>query len=88
MKYLIIILFKKSKIKYISNWKDAYNSQDFSSMQKEYNKMKKTMNELMPLENIINEYKTIENLQSLIKNNGKNFDLTPEALELANKLIK
>ena len=73
--------------KYISNWKDAYNSQDFSTMQKEYNKMVKTMKELMPLENTINEFRTIENLQTLIKNNGKNFELSQEAVELANKLI-
>lgn len=78
--------FEKMK-KNISNWKDAYNSQDFSSMQKEYNKMVKIMKELMPLENTINEFRTIENLQTLIKNNGKNFDLSEEALELANKLI-
>lgn len=74
--------------KYISNWKEAYNSQDFNLMQKEYKKMQKLMENLMPLENTINEFRTIENLQTLIKNNGKNFDLTPEALELANKLIK
>jgi len=73
--------------KYIENWKNAYNSKDFSKMQREYNKMAKIMNELMPLENTINEFRTLENLQTLIKNNGKNFDLTPEALELANKLI-
>lgn len=74
--------------KYISNWKNSYNSKDFSKMQKEYNKMVKIMDELMPLENIINEFRTIENLQELIKNNGKNFDLSEETLELANKLIK
>ena len=73
--------------KYISSWKESYNAQDFSSMQKEYNKMVKIMDSLMPLENTINEFKTIENLQTLIKNNGKNFDLTPEVLDLANKLI-
>jgi hypothetical protein len=45
------------------------------------------MDSLMPLENTISEFRTIQNLQTLIKNNNKNFDLTPEALELANKLI-
>lgn len=74
--------------KYISNWKKAYNSQDFNSMQKEYNKMEKIMKELMPLENTINEFRNIENLHTLIKNNGKNFDLSDEAIELSNKLIK
>ena len=82
----VLKVFQKME-KYIANWKNAYNSQDFSKMQREYNKMVKTMKELMPLENTINEYRTIENLQTLIKNNNKNFDLSDEALELANKLI-
>ena len=72
----------------MTNWKEGFNSQDFSLMQKEYNKMVKVMDSLMPLENTLSEFRTIENLQSLIKNNGKNFDLSPEELELANKLIQ
>lgn len=74
--------------KYISNWKEAYNLQDYNSMQKEYKKMEKIMSNLMPLEKTISEFRTIENLQTLIKNNGKNFNLSQEELELANKLIK
>lgn len=74
--------------KNISNWKSAFNNQDYNLMKKEYKEIKKIMETVMPLESIIDEYKTIQNLQELIKNNGKNFDLSQEEMELANKLIK
>ena len=56
-------------------------------MQKEYYKMNTVMKEIMPLEKTINEYRYIENMQKLIKNNNKSFDLTEEQIELANKLF-
>ncbi len=73
--------------KYISNWKEYFNAQNFSKMQSEYNKMVKIMDLLMPIENTISDFRTIENLQTLIKNNGKSFDLSEEEINLANKLI-
>ena len=38
------------------------------------------------MENTINSAKNIKNLHQLIKNNGKNFDLSDEELELAKLL--
>lgn len=73
--------------KYIENWKDNFKNKDFSGMQKEYYKMNTVMKEIMPLEKTINEYRYIENMQKLIKNNNKSFDLTEEQIELANKLF-
>lgn len=72
--------------KYINNWKDYYNNKDFEGMEKEYNKIKRELKNLVPLEQTINEARTIENLHNLIKNNGQNFNLTQEQLELAEKL--
>lgn len=73
--------------KYISNWKENFEAKDFSKMEKEYNNMKKIVDSIMPTEEILSEYNTIENLHNLIKNNGKNFDLSKDEIELANKLI-
>ena len=56
-------------------------------MEKEYRKMKDTMKEIMPLEKTINQVKQIENLHLLIKNKGKNFDLSKEEIELSKELI-
>lgn len=72
--------------KYINNWKNYYNNKDFNGMEKEYNKIEKEIKNLAPIEKIINNVRTIENLHTLIKNNGQDFNLTQEELELAQKL--
>ncbi len=69
--------------KYINNWKEYFNNKDFEGMQKEYNKIEKQINKLIPIEKIIKDVRTLENLHNLIKNNGKDFNLTKEQLELA-----
>ena len=73
--------------KYISNWNEYYNNRDFTNMEKQYNKMEKELEIVMPLENVITKARVIENLHNLIKNNGKNFNLSDEEIELANKLV-
>ena len=76
----------KNVEKYINNWKEYYSNKDFDGMQKEYYKLEKELKELVPIENTINNARYIENIHNLIKNNGKNFDLSSEELELAKKL--
>ena len=51
-------------------------------------KIKNYLEKVMPLENIIKESYTIENLHYLIKNNGQNFDITPEEKELVELLMQ
>lgn len=53
---------------------------------KEYKKIEKQLNNIAPIEKTINEAKTIMTLHNLIKNNGQNFNLSKEQLELAEKL--
>lgn len=72
--------------KYIDNWKEYFNNKNFEGMEKEYNKIENEINNLIPIEKTINEVRTIENLHNLIKNNGQDFNLTSEQLELAEKL--
>ena len=72
--------------KYIENWKNYFENKDFNGMEKEYKKIKTEMNYLAPIEKMINEARTIENLHMLIKNNGQDFNLTKEQMELAEKL--
>ena len=56
--------------------------------EKEYNKIKTELKELVPIENTINNAKYIENIHNLVKNNGIRFELSEEELDLAKKLIK
>ena len=72
--------------KYISNWKEYFNNKNFEGMEKEYKKIGKEITNLIPIEKTINDVRTIENLHRLIKNNGQDFNLTQEQLELAKKL--
>ena len=57
-------------------------------MEKEYNKIKSELKKLIPIENTINNARNVELLHNLIKNNGQNFNLTQEEIELANKLSR
>ena len=72
--------------KYINNWKNYFVEKNFEGMEKEYNKIQKQLKDIAPIEKTINNAKTIEIIHNLIKNNGQNFNLTQEQLELAEKL--
>lgn len=72
--------------RYIDNWKNYFKEKNFVGMQKEYNKIEKQLKIIAPIEETINNVKTIEILHNLIKNNGKDFNLSQEQLELAQKL--
>ena len=73
-------------IKYIKNWKNYFENKNFNGIEKEYIKINKQINNLAPIEKMINEARTIQNLHNLIKNNGQDFNLTQEQIELAKKL--
>jgi len=71
---------------YCKTWNIHYQNQDFSKMEYSYKQMEKYLESVMPMENTINEAKRIENLHNLIKNNGKDFNITDSHLELSEKL--
>ena len=72
--------------KYEDNWKEYFEKKDFEGMEREYDKIKEKLKELLPLENTLKEARTIENLHLLIKNNGQDFNLTEEQSKLASML--
>lgn len=71
---------------YMNNWKEYYNKKDFNNMDSEYKLIQKQMKELIPIENTIKSARKIETIHNIIKNNGKNFDLSVDELELVDKL--
>ncbi len=73
--------------KYSNNWKEYFNSHDFTGMQREYEKIKDKLKILIPMESTLKQARVIENLHTLIKNNGQDFNLTQEQKQLANLLI-
>ena len=70
----------------MNNWKNYFDNKDFEGMEREYRKIKSISKNLVPMEKTIGDVRTIENLHKLIKNNGQDFNLTQEQLELAEKL--
>ena len=77
---------KNSLVNNIEGWKEGFKNKDFTKMEKDYINIKKEINNIAPLVDMINQAQTIENLHELIKNNGQNFNLTQEQIELASKL--
>lgn len=73
--------------KYNKSWRDSFDNQDLEGMEKNMKKIKNTLEKILPLENLISEARQIENLHELVKNNGGNFDLSEEQIELANILV-
>lgn len=69
--------------KFTKSWNTAYGIQDFEKMETAYKNIKNNLDKIIPLENIINNARTIENIHNLIKNNGNNFNLTKEEIQLA-----
>ena len=53
-------------------------------MTREYNKIEKQLNNIIPLENILKEIRKVEAFHNFIKNNGHNFEIT----EVEEQLIK
>ena len=70
----------------IKEWKNAYTNKEFDIMEIEMNNIKEYLDKIMPLENLLKEARTIENIHSLIKNNNKNFEINELELEAANAL--
>ena len=72
--------------RYVNNWNEYFDNKDFEGMTKEYNKIKKQLDNIIPVENILKETRKVEVLHNLIKNNGQNFDISNLEKELAEKL--
>lgn len=74
--------------RYADNWNIYYEKQDFKEMDKEYKKIIKELDNIIPLENTLKQARQIENIHLLIKNNGQNFNLSKEQIELSKKLVQ
>lgn len=71
---------------YTELWREGFENQDLNQMEEYIDKIQSKLKEIMPIENLISEARQIENIHELIKNNGGDFNLSEEELELANIL--
>lgn len=71
--------------KYINNWENYYAEKNINGLTKEFNKIEKQMKNIIPLENIVNNVKKIQNINELIKNTD-DFNFDNIYLDLAEKI--
>lgn len=71
---------------YTKNWQESFENENLKDMEKYIKKIKSTLEKVLPIEKLITEARKIENMHELIKNNGGNFNLDDDELELANIL--
>ncbi len=72
---------------YIQTWNKALKEENFSKMEQSYVKLKKELENLIPLENTLKKARELENLHLLIKNKGNDLSLSEEEIGLAKKLV-
>ena len=71
---------------YCNKWQENYEKEDFSSMESNFKNIEKYLEKITPFENTIKQARKIENIHNLIKNNGKNFNISENEKILAEKL--
>lgn len=74
--------------KYIDKWYKYYEEQSFNNMEYQYNKIQEYIEDVIPLEEVLKKARIVENLHELIKNNGRDFNITEEEKDIAELLAQ
>lgn len=72
---------------YIEKWNNYYIEQDLTNMKKTHTRIQKELEKIIPIEDVLTRVEQLENMHELVVNNGGNFNLSEEELELANMLV-
>lgn len=72
---------------YIEKWTNYYKEQDLTNMKKIHTRMTNELEKVLPIQSTLEKVEEINNLHELIINNGGDFNLTEEELELAEILV-
>lgn len=78
--------YLKQAEKYASKWQEAYDAQDLEAMKNAFDKLEEYIEETVPLEETMNVYNEIKTMQELLENNGGNFNLSENEMELVEAL--
>ena len=78
--------YLKQTEKYADKWIEAYEARDVKEMNKAFDKLEECIEKTAPLEETIKIYNEIKTFHELIENNGGNFDLGQNELELIEAL--
>lgn len=72
---------------YIEKWTNYYKEQDLTNMKKIHTRMTNELEKVLPIQSTLEKVEEINNLHELIVNNGGDFNLTEEELELSAMLV-
>lgn len=72
---------------YIEKWNNYYKEQDLTNMKKTYTRMKNELEKIVPIQDVLDKIEKLGNLHELIVNNGGDFNLTEEEIELSTMLV-
>lgn len=72
---------------YIEKWTNYYKEQDLTNMKKIHTRMTNELEKVLPIQSTLEKVEEINNLHELIINNGGDFNLTEEELELSAMLV-
>lgn len=72
---------------YIEKWNNYYKEQDLTNMKKTYTRMKNEIEKVVPIQDVLDKFEKLGNLHELIVNNGGDFNLTEEEIELSTMLV-
>lgn len=72
---------------YIEKWNNYYQKQDLTNMKKIHTRIQKELEKIIPIEDVLTRVEQLENMHELIVNNGGDFNLSEEELELSEMLV-
>lgn len=72
---------------YIEKWNNYYKEKDLTNMKKIHTRIQNELEKVIPIEDVLTRVEQLENMHELIVNNGGDFNLTEEELELSTMLV-
>lgn len=72
---------------YIEKWTNYYKEQDLTNMKKIHTRIQKELEKVVPIEDVLNRVEQLKNMHELIVNNGGDFNLSEEELQLSSMLV-
>lgn len=73
--------------KSIGKWETAFENKDMKNLDKEFEKITSELKGIMPIKDLMFKTEEISNIQELLKNNGNDFNLSKEQLDMAKKMV-
>lgn len=71
---------------YCNKWQEAFDKRDIESMNKIYKNIQKREESILPIENLINNIKRIDNIQELLRSKENVFDISKNEYVLAGQI--